>query len=92
MRASCTCKRFRAPGLECFLQGHRDAFAYVGGVPQRIISDTVATAVYVSHEGGERKREETRSFVGLRSHYLCASRFCTPCAPEEKGGVENGVG
>ncbi|GHO88601.1 IS21 family transposase [Dictyobacter formicarum] len=83
---------FPTQRLECFLQGHMDAFAYFGGVPQRISYDNVATAVHVSHEGRERQREETRSFVGLRSHYLFEARFCTPFAPQEKGGVENGVG
>jgi transposase len=69
-----------------------DAFAYFGGVPHRISDDTVRTAVRVWREGEEWKREEVKSFVAFRSHYLFEAHYCTPWEPHEKGGVENGVG
>jgi len=56
----------------------------------------VATAVKVSYEREERKRErrrdESQTFVSFRSYYLFESHFCTPGEAHEKGGVENGVG
>src|SRR5450631_141766 len=55
---------------ECFLSRHIHAFAYLGGVPSRVSYDNVATAVKVSYEGEEgkreRKREESQTFVSDR--------------------------
>ena len=38
-----------------------------------------------------RKRELTKRFVALRSHYLFESRFCNVASGNEKGHVENSV-
>lgn len=75
---------------EAFFAGHVAAFRYVGGVPQRIIYDNLKTAVKRVLEG--KNRQEQKSFVAFRSHYLFESRFCTPSAGNEKGQVEDGVG
>lgn len=75
---------------EAFLLGHVLAFAHFGGVPHRLIYDNLKTAVQEILEG--RNRIEQTDFVRLRSHYLFASRFCTPAQGHEKGGVESGVG
>lgn len=75
---------------ETFFAGHVAAFAYIGGVPQRIIYDNLKTAVKRVLEG--RNRQEQKSFVAFRSHYLFESRFCSPGAGNEKGQVEDGVG
>jgi len=75
---------------ECFLAGHVAAFAHFGGVPKRISYDNLKTAVKQILEG--KNRIEQEAFVAFRSHYLFESRYCTPAAGNEKGGVEHGVG
>ena len=75
---------------EAFFAGHVAAFRYLGGVPQRLSYDNLKTAVKRILTG--RNREEQDAFVAFRSHYLFASRYCTPGQGHEKGGVENGVG
>lgn len=75
---------------EAFMMGHVQAFAFFGGVPQRISYDNLKTAVREILTGHTRR--EQAAFVQLRSHYLYASHFCTPGAGHEKGGVEGRVG
>jgi transposase len=75
---------------ESFLEGHVQAFHFMGGIPQRISYDNLKAAVKRILEG--RNREEQRTFIAFRSHYLFESHFCTPGQGHEKGGVESGVG
>lgn len=75
---------------ESFLDGHVRAFQYLGGVPYRLSYDNLKTAVARILEG--RNRQEQRTFVVFRSHYLFESHFCTPGQGHEKGGVESAVG
>jgi hypothetical protein len=58
-------------------------------VPHHITYDNLKTAVQRILKG--RNRQEQERFTQLRSHYLFDSRFCTPGAGNEKGGVEHGV-
>lgn len=75
---------------EAFLEGHRWAFEFFGGVPHRIWYDNLKPAVQKVLTG--RLREEQQAFVAFRAHYLFESRFCTPCEGHEKGLIENFVG
>lgn len=75
---------------ECFFAGHVAAFTHYGGVPKRISYDNLKTAVQRILEGKNRLEQE--AFVAFRSHYLFESRYCSPAAGNEKGGVEHGVG
>jgi transposase len=75
---------------EAFFAGHMEAFAFFGGVPQRITYDNLKTAVFKILEG--RNRQEQETFKTFRSHYLFESNYCTPGQGHEKGGVENDVG
>jgi transposase len=75
---------------EAFLEGHKQAFHFLGGVPHRISYDNLKTAVLRVLKG--RNRIEQERFIVFRSHYLFESRFCTPGKGHEKGGVESGVG
>jgi transposase len=75
---------------EAFFWGHVQAFAHFQGIPQRISYDNLKTAVQRILVG--RNRQEQSSFASLRSHYLFESRYCTPGAGHEKGGVESDVG
>lgn len=49
---------FPSARRECFLTGNVEAFAYFGGEPGRISYNNVATAVRVTYEQEESKREE----------------------------------
>jgi transposase len=75
---------------EAFLEGHRRAFEFFGGVPKRISYDN--TKVAVARIIGRRERELTRAFLRLQSHFLFASHFCLVRRPNEKGHVENLLG
>ena len=75
---------------ECFFDGHVQAFHFFDGIPHRISYDNLKTAVLRILEG--RNRQEQRTFVVFRSHYLFESHFCTPGKGNEKGGVESDVG
>jgi len=76
--------------LEAFLEGHRRAFAWLGGVPAECVYDNPKTAVVRILSGPER--QEHTLFASLRAHYLFDSQFCRPGEGHEKGAVENLVG
>ena len=71
---------------ETFLEGHRRAFEFFGGVPQRISYDNLAIAVIEVLKGRERKL--TKEFLRLQSHYLFREHFCLVRRANEKGHVE----
>jgi len=77
---------------ECFLAGHVAAFAFLGGVPERITYDNLTSAVRVVLHGHHRIEQET--FVAFRAHYLFGSHFCLPGegGAHEKPLVESLVG
>lgn len=81
---------YRHATQQAFLEGHELAFAYFGGVFQRLRYDNLGAAVKRVVRGS--RREETARFVAFRSHWRFASEFCTPAEGHEKGGVENEVG
>ncbi len=75
---------------ETFLEGHRRAFEFFGGVPRRISYDNSAIAVIEVLSGRERKL--TREFLRLQSHYLFREHFCLVRRANEKGHVERLLG
>ena len=75
--------------IEAFWEGHRRAFAWLGGVPCRITYDN--ESILVSKVLGGRERKLTRGFLQLQSHYLFAEHFCRVGRPNEKGVVEGTV-
>jgi transposase len=75
---------------ETFLEGHRRAFEFFGGVPRRISYDNSAIAVIEVGKGRERKL--TREFLRLQSHYLFQEHFCLVRRANEKGHVERLIG
>lgn len=75
---------------ETFLEGHRQAMEFFGGVPKRISYDNSAIAVIEVLKGRERKL--TREFLRLQSHYLFVEHFCLVRRANEKGHVERLVG
>ncbi|NIN67200.1 MAG: IS21 family transposase, partial [Anaerolineae bacterium] len=75
---------------ETFQEGHKRAFEFFGGVPQRISYDN--SKIAVSKITGGRGREATREFLRLEGHFLFAHHFCRVRRPNEKGHVENLLG
>jgi len=71
---------------ETFLEGHKRAFEFFGGVPRRISYDN--SKIAVARITGSRDRVVTREFQRLQSHYLFAEHFCLVRRPQEKGHVE----
>mgnify|MGYP003345906243 CR=1 FL=1 len=59
---------------ETFLEGHRRAFEFLGGVPKRISYDNLAIVVIEVLKGRERKL--TKKFLRRQSHYLFREHFC----------------
>jgi len=75
---------------ESFQEGHRRAFEFFGAVPTRISYDN--SRVAISKIVSSRKRELTREFLRLQSHYLFQEHFCLVRRANEKGKVEGLVG
>ena len=83
---ACFVKAYPRETTEAFLDGHVAAFAFFGGVPQSILCDNLKLAV--ARICGDGKRERTRAFTGLVSHYLFQDRFGRPGKGNDKGKVE----
>ena len=83
---ACFVKAYLRETTEAFLDGHVPAFAFFGGVPRSILYDN--TTIAVAKILGDGKRERTRAFTELVSHYLFADRFGRPGKGNDKGKVE----
>ena len=81
---------FPVENTEAFLEGHNQAFAHFGGVPQTILYDN--TKIAVKEIAGDGERKPTEAFSGLQSHYLFAAKFGRPGKGNDKGNVEGLVG
>ena len=64
----CYVKAYPAETTESFCDGHVSAFAFLGGVPQSILYDN--TTLAVARILGDGRRQRTRVFSELVSHYL----------------------
>ena len=82
----CFVKAYPAETTEAFLDGHVSALAFLGGVPQSILYDN--TKLAVARILGDGRRQRTKAFTELRSHYL----FERPAKGNDKGKVEGMVG
>ena len=79
-------KAYPAETTEAFLDGHVSAFAFFGGVPLSVLYDN--TTIAVAKICGNGRRERTRAFTELQSHYLFRDRFGRPGKGNDKGKVE----
>lgn len=80
-------KAYPAETTEAFLDGHVSAFSFFGGTPLSILYDN--TKLAVAKICGDGRRERTRAFAELVSHYLFEDRFGRPGKGNDKGKVEN---
>src|SRR5215208_8353599 len=74
--------------LESFLEGHRRALEWLGGVPRECVYDNLRSVV--ARRDGDQITWNSR-FVALRGHYAFHATACTPATPREKGSVEGAV-
>jgi transposase len=74
---------------EMVFDAHNRAFAFFGGVPQRMVYDNLKAVVDTIFTGKERLFN--RRFMVLANHYLFEPVACTPASGWEKGQVENQV-
>ena len=81
---------FPAENTESFCEGHAQAFAHFGGVPQCILYDN--TRIVVKEIAGDGERKPTEEFSRLQSHYLFEAKFGRPGKGNDKGMVEGLVG
>jgi transposase len=87
---ACFVVGYPAETTEAFCDGHVRAFSFFGGVPQSILYDN--TKIAVARILGDGKRQRTRGFAELQSHYLFWDRFGRPGKGNDKGKVEGLVG
>ena len=73
---ACYVKAYPAETTEAFCDGHVSAFAFLGGVPRSILYDN--TTLAVARILGDGRRQRTRVFSELQSHYLFDDRFGRP--------------
>ena len=83
-------KAYPAETAEALLDGHVSALSFLGGVPQSMLYDN--TRLAVAKILGDGRRQRTRAFSELQSHYLFDDRFGRPGKGNDKGKVEGLVG
>jgi hypothetical protein len=81
---------YPAETTEAFCDGHVPGFDFFCAVPQSILYDN--TTIAVARILGDGKRQRTRVFSELQSHYLFTDRFGRPGKGNNKGKVEGLVG
>jgi hypothetical protein len=81
---------YPAETTEAFCDGHVRAFGFFDGVSLSILYDN--TKIAVARILGDGKRQRTRVFSELQSHYLFTDRFGRPGKGNDKGKVEGLVG
>ena len=87
---ACLVQAYPAETTEAFCEGHNVGFEFFGGVPRSILYDN--TKLAVARILGNGRRQRTRTFSELQSHYLFADRFGRPGKGNDKGKVEGLVG
>ncbi|OQB97983.1 MAG: Integrase core domain protein [Spirochaetes bacterium ADurb.Bin110] len=79
---------FGGERAECVCQGLMNIFAYIGGVPLRIVVDN-GTGIGRRIQG---KVSYSELFLRFKCHYGFSVSFCNVNAGHEKGNVENKIG
>src|SRR5271155_2114960 len=86
----CLVQAYPAETTEAFCEGHNVSFEFFGGVPCSILYDNLKLAV--ASILGDGRRQRTKVFSELQSHYLFSDRFGRPGKGNDKGKVEGLVG
>lgn len=72
-----------------FIRGHLPAFSYLGGVPRRLLDDTLKS-VGIQHDADGAVHWKPR-VLDVAEVARCDPQACRPSRPQTKGNVENGV-
>ena len=85
------CQLLKAKNVQCVLQGLKNIFEYIGGVPNQITFDNESSLVKFI---GEKitKRVENDLFLRFKNHYDFRVEYCASYSPNQKGHVEGKVG
>ncbi len=78
---------FLGETLEFWLTAHRNAFEFLGGVPEYIMVDNCKTAVIKPRRNGAEATLNP-DYAAFAEHYGFSVNPCTPHRPNEKGRVE----
>lgn len=73
--------------VETWLRLHRNAFAWFGGVPERVVIDNLKAAIIKAVQDDP---EVQQSYRECAEHYGFLIAPCRPRTPEHKGKVEQG--
>lgn len=74
--------------VETWLELHRRAFEYFGGVPKRIVPDNLKAAIARASQDDPQVQ---RAYRECAEHYGFVIAPCRPRTPQHKGKVERGV-
>jgi len=77
--------------VETWLELHRHAFEFFGGVPRRIVTDNLKAAVVRACWDGSDPQVQW-AYRECAEHYGFVIAPCRPATPQHKGKVERGVG
>lgn len=81
---------FLGENQQCLMEGLKNIFHHIGGVPRRIWFDNPSTIVTKVLKNGERIL--TEAFSRFMNHWGFTAAFCNVASGHEKGSVENKVG
>lgn len=84
------CQVYSGKSGECMLQGMKDIFAHVGGVPFEVTFDNDPVIVNVDSKDTKVKTP-TDLFLRFKNHYNFRTHFCNYRSPNEKASVETGI-
>lgn len=82
---------FLGEKTEHWLQAHRNAFEFFGGVPAKVMVDNCKTAVLRARKPGQMPVINP-DYQQFANHYGFRIAPCNAYCPNEKGRVENAVG
>ena len=82
---------FMGEKMEHWLQAHRNAFEYFGGVPHKVMVDNCKTAVTKARSRTEEVQVNS-AYQSFANHYGFSVAACDPYQPQQKGRIENAVG
>ena len=74
--------------MESWIEGHVQAFEYIGGVPLLLVPDNTKTAVV---RASRYEPELNKTYKDMADHYGCAIVPTRPYSPTDKSPVETAV-
>ncbi|MCH5210176.1 MAG: IS21 family transposase [Oscillospiraceae bacterium] len=85
------CQILKAKNAQCIVQGMKNIFEFIGGVPHEITFDNESSIVRCL---GEKitKRVENELFLRFKNHYDFRCEYCNSHSPNQKGHVEGKIG